>query len=493
MSRWNGIVNVKYLSELIAPDLIAHYDTDDVPALAEFRDRDYGVAFELPLIVLEKLFGLNGSRDIYLFRHLITFLVCFTGVIAIFQLAEKRFANWGLGLMGSLLLILSPRLFAESFYNNKDVVFMALFAICLNSTVHFLQHPTIKRACWHSLATAILIDTRLMGVLLPVATLVMVLLRLWKGELTPKKVLIPLLVYSILSVLLVVAFWPYLWSSPWENFVQAFENMSQFRWNSPVLYFGNSILSTELPWHYIPVWIAITTPLPYIFLFMLGATDILSKFISRRLSLWRGDEEWQDLLFLGLFISPIIAVILLDSVLYDGWRQMYFIYPAFVLVALRGWVILLHWHPQRHLRAWPKIIILGTISGLIYTGMWIMQSHPHQNVYFNMIVGRDIKTKFEVDYWGLSSRQALQQIVDYDKRPIIAVWPGSGLPLKNGKLLLERNDSDRLHVVDKEELADYVITQYRGNLTDYGAGSRAYKLFYQIEIDNEAIISVFKR
>jgi len=273
--------------------------------------------------------------------------------------------------------------------------------------------------------------------------------------------------------------------------------MSNFRWNTTVLYFGDSILSTELPWHYIPVWIAITTPLPYIFLFMLGASDILRVIISRRLSLWCGDEEWQDFLFLGLFISPIIAIILLDSVLYDGWRQMYFIYPVFVLVALRGWVILLHWHPQRYPwvwpRLWPRIVILGTISSLIYTGMWIMRSHPHQNVYFNMTVGQDIKTKFEVDYWGLSSRQALQQIVDYDKRPIIAVWAGSWIPLKNGKLLLERNDSDRLHVVDKEELADYVITQYRSNLTDYGGGSRAYKLFYQIEIDNEAIISVFKR
>ena len=110
-----------------------------------------------------------------------------------------------------------------------------------------------------------------------------------------------------------------------------------------------------------------------------------------------------------------------------------------------------------------------------------------------MLAGRDISTRFEMDYWGLSSRQALQHIIKHDKRPSISVWGGSAIPLINGTLLLDHEDRDRLHVVDKEEIADYVITNYRLNLTDYGAGARGYELFYEINVDDMRIISVFKR
>lgn len=494
-NRNTGMVSLKYLGEHFAPDYISQDETfDPYPPLAEYYDKDYGVAFELPLSLLERIRGLDDSRDIYLFRHLVTFLVYFAGVFAFFQLAERRFKNWGLGLLGSLMLILSPRLFAESFYNDKDAVFMALFVICLNTAVRFLQYPTIRTACWYALTTAIVIDTRLMGIIFPAATLVMIFLKLERNEPVAKeKLQLSFLIYLVLSVLLVCAFWPYLWSSPAANFAQAFVNMASFRWDGTVLYFGEWVLATELPWHYIPVWLLITTPLPYVFLFVLGATGIFRKLLSRRLSFGFEESEWQDLLFLGLFVSPILAIIVMSSVVYDGWRQMYFIYPAFVLVALRGLVMLLHWRPRQYSNIWLGTVSSGALISLMYISIWMAKAHPYQNVYFNMVAGRDIKTSFEMDYWGLSSRQALQHIAKYDRRPSIAVWAGSALPLITGTLLLEPADRERLHIVDKEEIADYVITQYRLNLTDYGAGSRKYKPFYEINVGHAQIISVFKR
>ena len=45
-----------------------------------------------------------------------------------------------------------------------------------------------------------------------------------------------------------------------------------------------------------------------------------------------------DFVFLALSVGPILIVVLLDSVLYDGWRQIYFVYPALVLTAMRGLV-----------------------------------------------------------------------------------------------------------------------------------------------------------
>lgn len=494
VSRNNGMISLKYVGEYVVPDFIERDNTfKQYPPLDEYFDKDYGVAFELPLALFEKLLALNDSTNIYLFRHLVTFLVFFAGVFAVYKLAARRFNDWRLGLLAALFLILSPRLFAESFYNGKDVVFMALFAITLNTTVLFIRQPTIRMACWHALATAILIDVRLMGVILPVATLFVVILKQGKSEVSLRSSFSPLFVYLFLSVLLVVAFWPYLWSDPWENFVQAFENMSKFRWQYSVLYLGQSIDATELPWHYIPVWLSITTPIAYTLLFIIGAISILRTLISRRGSLWHGEEEWQDLLFLGLFISPILSVIVLDSVLYDGWRQVYFIYPAFILVVLRGWVSLFKWQANRHPFAWLALVGLSTLLIFLSISVWMIHAHPFQNVYFNVLAGRDVKTKFDVDYWGLSSRQALQYIVDHDGRSRITVWAGSFLPLKNGTLLLAPDDRERLTVVNKQDSVDYIVTQYRRNLTDYSEIGIPYKTYYRIDVDNEAIISVFKR
>ncbi|MEJ7661970.1 MAG: hypothetical protein WKG07_21560 [Hymenobacter sp.] len=43
-------------------------------------------------------------------------------------------------------------------YNDKDIVFMALFALATNTTVAFVHRPTWRGALWHALACAVAID-----------------------------------------------------------------------------------------------------------------------------------------------------------------------------------------------------------------------------------------------------------------------------------------------------------------------------------------------
>ena len=47
------------------------YITLNNQELIDWQDRDYGVAFELPLYILEKVLNLADPRRIYLMRHLI--------------------------------------------------------------------------------------------------------------------------------------------------------------------------------------------------------------------------------------------------------------------------------------------------------------------------------------------------------------------------------------------------------------------------------------
>ena len=56
--------------------------------MATYIDRDYGVAFELPVTAAELVLHLHGGA-IYVFRHYCTFLVCFADVIGFFYLARS--------------------------------------------------------------------------------------------------------------------------------------------------------------------------------------------------------------------------------------------------------------------------------------------------------------------------------------------------------------------------------------------------------------------
>ena len=84
---------------------------------------------------MEVALGLHDEREIYFLRHLLNFLVAWAGAIAVWLLALRRFGDWRPALLAAAFLVFSPRLFAESFYNSKDIVFMAAVAIGLNTAI----------------------------------------------------------------------------------------------------------------------------------------------------------------------------------------------------------------------------------------------------------------------------------------------------------------------------------------------------------------------
>lgn len=494
-SRKNGLVTLKYLSEKFAPNFAA---TDKelkkpIRSLADYKDKDYGIVFETPVVLIERLMRYNDPRDIYLLRHLLTFLVCFLGVIAVYKMAKYRFDDWRIGLLGSLILILSPRLFAESFYNDKDAVFMAFFAIAQASSIKFLLKPSIRNTLGVALATALAIDIRIMAVAIPVTTLIMLIARGLKGEIPWRAAFRHGTAYVFLTVGFVITFWPYLWSDPWSNFTAVIRNMAQFRWVSTVLFCGHTVWSTNLPWYYLPVWITISTPLFYLPLFGIGVIGTLKRLISNQWQIWCTDGEWQDLLYIVYFFGPILSIIILKSVVYDGWRHIYFVYPAFVLLTLRGLVNIWNQSFLKNLRYWRLGVAITCILCFTHIGFWMIKVHPFQNVFFNKLSGKNWKEHFEVDYWSLSARAALEYILEYEKQsPIVKVWSSGAKFVVKGAMLIQKKERRRIVKVDEEESAQYVITNYRWNPTDY-ASEKNYDLIKHIMVGNEIITSIYKK
>lgn len=488
--RMIGGVSVRYVLQTLAPSRPLPATLPDNP-LATFDDRDYGVAFEAPAVAMELVLGLTDSRDIYLMRHLLTYLVFLGGVFAVYRMATRRFDDWRLGLCAATMLLLSPRFFAEAFYNSKDVVFMAGFAVATNTMLAFVTRPGIRTALLHALATAVAIDVRVAAILLVPMTLGLGLVEAIKRRRPYAQQAALAAVFLGAGALFVVLLFPWLWEDPVGRFASAVRNMSSFqRFSERVRYMGGSIMPDDLPWHYVPVWVAISTPLPYVALSFVGAVATLAKFARRHVRLWEGEGEMQDLVFLSLACAPPLLVMTTDSVVYDGWRHLYFIYPSLLLLATRGLAGI--WTLTASVRVARPALVASLALHAGVTAAWMIRAHPMQNVYFNVLAGSDWRRTYDVDYWGLGNRAALEYLLAHDPSPTFTLRPESFTDLGHALLLLRPADRARVRIVDKDQPAKYVLNNYRNADVDAADRWSARRLFYRLVVDGEVILSVYE-
>jgi hypothetical protein len=492
-------------------------------------DWAYGPAFNVVLAlvgpVLEAVdsVGLhieNRDRNAWLIQHLLTFLLFYVAVWFFYRLVSERFRSWRMGLLGALMLVLSPRILADSFYNPKDLPLMSMAIVCLYTLLRYLDRPTVGRAAIHALACALLIDIRIVGILAPALTILfgfVDLLRRRFSRVGLGRAVISLAVFALFAAVFTVVFWPALWRDPVRNLVRAFHIMSRYSGDffSAVLYMGRMMSATDLPWHYVPVWIVITTPLSYSLLFLAGVVALpwnlaLAPAVQDRAN---GDARptpssysarvhtaldriWEfraDFLCLLWFLAPLMAVIVLRSVLYDGWRQLFFIYPAFLLSSLAGFRFL--WDTiamgSRTTRRVGRALIAGLLAlDLLAVTGFMIRYHPHENVYFNILAGRDmsvVRKKFDMDYWGLSYRQLLEHIMQTDTSSTVRVGMAQVHGMDNAVFLSP--DQARRLVYDPSSGAEhYFLSEYRGHPEEYGFLS----LYYAIWVNGGKIAVAYR-
>jgi hypothetical protein len=465
----NGLVTADYINEFCGGCL-----TDKSLSgirLEDYSNKTHGVVFQEAALGVQYLLGITDARGIFLLRHYLTFIVFFIGLIFFYRILKSRYNNRALAMLGILFMILSPRIFADSFYNSKDIVFLSLTIISTWTLIRFLQSPTFSSATYHAVICALLISTRITGVFVPALTLFFLILKhFWlkeemETEIQVKAagflaglrfVLIKSGYYLFMMFLFTIVFWPYLWSDPLRHFMEIFTTMSHFNWDDPVLFRGMFLSPASLPFYYVPYWIAITTPVLYSFLFLAGLGFIV--FLSRR-----DFSGLIDYVILAMFFFPLLAVILLGSVIYDGWRQLFFLYVPFLIISLKGLAGIFNFIDQKvrpDLVKWSKwslylIIFISCGS----TAAFMVRNHPYQNVYFNFQAGMETTKDFEADYWGLSYRQVLQYLLDNDPSDTIKIlsvnWPG-----KANADIFPKPQRDRLKFTSPGE-AHYYISNYR--------------------------------
>lgn len=437
------------------------YVNGESEKLLKNSDRYYGQHFEYFLILMEKTLGLGDEQRIYEMRHLANYLVFVLGVFFFYLLLHKRFQNIGLALLGSVFLVASPRIFAHSFYNSKDALFLSVFIIAAYFSIQFIEKRNLSSLFLASLTSALLIGTRVMGVVLPILVLDIYYLESKKRHDRNRLVL-----YMLLLAVLTIAFWPILWEAPFQNFLDSF---SYFPQKTGILFFGENLSSLNVPWYYTLGWILVTTPYSYLLLFFVG----LWKFIDDVPTVKK-----EDLLMLGWFVVPLIATIALKSVLHDSWRQMFFIYPPILYFAVLG---LAKGSP-----GFKKASILFVMINLYFVISFMVRNHPHHYVYFNEFATRPLENEFLLDYWGLSYKQGYEYLAKTDKSPLITVY-ADDLPGETNLLMLSPKDRSRFLFVPNMNSVNYFLTNYRRNVT-----LPESKLHHEILVDGTRILGIYR-
>ena len=437
--------------------------------LLSYTDRDYGVAFEAPLLALEiVLFELDAYHQIYPFRHLIIHLFFLLGVVFMYLTAHLLFKNKWLALASVLLFVLHPRIYAHSFFNSKDIPFMVMLIV----TLYFsLKAINTKKTLWFVLfgvASGLLVNLRIIGALFPVLLVVYYFIENRKKL---KESRLHILISLVTGMLVLYASWPYLWGNPVGNFMATINNMSKFRWENDLnLFFGNFLSAHDLPWHYLPSWIGITTPAFILALFAIGGVYSFKK-----------SRIFQLLLLMALL--PVVLVITFNSVLYDGWRHFYFLYPLIVLIATLGLSFLLE-----KISA-PKTY--GFLAlGLLPVVYFSINNHPYQQVYFNELISKKetyLVQNFERDYWGTSFYQGLQKLRTVSDKDTVVFTSNIKVAYIN-TLLFHTDEKPILKYVSSVDSADYYITNYRWNLDNYPYQEK----LFDISVQNSPIISAWK-
>ena len=84
--------------------------------------------------------------------------------------------------------------------------------------------------------------------------------------------------------------------------------------------------------------------------------------------------------------------------------------------------------------------------------------HPYQNTYFNELQTKKTKSKFEIDYWGLATLNALNEILEAEKKKKIKVAVASWTPIERSAKLLDKEKRGRLIFIGQNyKAADYIL------------------------------------
>ena len=234
-------------------------------------------------------------------------------------------------MLGCIFLISSPRIFAESFYNSKDIIFLSIFNVSNYYGINLLMKKNFSNSILFSLSVAALTSFRVIGLLVPILYLILAIREYF---LTKNINIIKIFILTLfLFIFFLVLFWPFLWEDPISNLIYVIFHFASKLQNQEMLYLGAEVLSSDLPWHYLFVWIIVSNPLHITIFSIIGIIIFFVNFFKNKFLSTDYNFLKLSILFIYLII-PFSTFILLRPDIQNGWRHFFFLLPSIIVFSL---------------------------------------------------------------------------------------------------------------------------------------------------------------
>ena len=441
-----------------------------------YEDRVYSAVIELPLLLAERVLGIEDYHYVHRLRTTLTHLLFIIGAFCCYRLAWRLFNNRLLALFALLLFLMHPRIYAHSFFNSKDLSFLSMFIVALYLLERAFRRETLGAFVLLGIGVGLLINLRIMGIMLLAAALAMRALDLFyaRGGPERKQILLTAGLFTLAAGLTLYAVTPYAWANPVDYLITSLSHTVSHPTVWPQLFQGELIPSDELPPHYTPTWFSITTPPLLMLLGFIGMAALVAQGLARPGAVFRNTRGRFGLLLAAAFLLPPLAVILLGATQYEGWRHLYFLHAPLCLLAAGGGGWLAAALARQRRRRAGAYALMGLGLGLILLQM--TQLHPLQYVYFNFLVDRTtpehLQARYVMDHWRLAYRAALVALLERH--------PGETLVVRAAprhSKTLPPAARQRLQFADSGRNADYELTLFDPSRPDLAFNS-VYRRFY---------------
>ncbi len=409
VSTWDSPAHLQYMRWLIGK-----WTGQEVPVPFE-TVKWYGPLWEYVLALFTG--ALWFLRDPLWVRHAVTFTLLPVTLVAAGLALRASGESRGTALLAVALLSSNIRFVGHSLLNVKDFPFACGYLLCTLLLWSLLNRKLaapsglLQRPAWLFVATLVAVVPYLLRAPVISHWLLLVGLCLWVALLESRDVpwkrkwwvaLVPLTT----GPLVVWVLWPTLWETGIRGLPESFGLFSKFTWVGHVRLFGQSYLSTELPWWYGLAWIPVSwepVGLAVLAVGLFGFVVVVAQ-TALRTGTWSASFLLQSLpVWVALFaLAPGVAVLVLRPVLYDEERHLMFAMPLLAVGAALG----LRGLGEKAKVGLSCLVLVSVASALASWGKYAY-------VYKDPLLPHARNEDFMGDYWGVSSGAMAQALYDH--------------------------------------------------------------------------------
>mgnify|MGYP003851840325 FL=1 len=213
------------------------------------------------------------------------------------------------------------------------------------------------------------------------------------------------LVIVLAGYFLGLLFWPYALQDVVRYPLESLSVMEHYKISIKQLFEGEVIWSSSLPWNYLVKWILIATPE-----FILLGTLYFVAFLTYKFSKPLSEQLIIELFVFFTLLFPVAYVIVIGSNLYSGIRQMLFVVPVLVVLAVSGLFQFIKTDIRKTVKV-PAVALFFVLMILPFQHQ--AKTFPADYIYFNAISGgnKAAWSNYEYDYYFHGMKEATDFLI----------------------------------------------------------------------------------